>query len=331
MSDFKIGDRVVLLNYNSTFSNLKSGDTGTVCEIHGKTFYGVNWDKEIKGGHSCDGKCPKGHGWRVSSSLIKKIENPEKIIKVGDLVKIKSDNGFQSGSKNAVAIVRIVKPQGKLGIEIISVDYNGHDLGGIVENDRGWWCAANEVKLIEKETINGFTIGDRVIVRDKVGNRNVKNATGTVISFDQPCGKHDGSEICVMFDLEFNIEGHNGNYGDDDKGFGDTKSCWWIIVADKTIKKIDGDNKTEVPAEEPSREIPPQEHYTADKKEVLDVYIYVARDMDGKLFAYIEEPKIDVGGIQFYGKGFKKISDDLFAELKFEDGALKIREVKGNE
>lgn len=77
MSEFKIGDRVVLSDsryHNTTYSEneqLIEGTKGTVIETNwGPHTLGVQWDIYISG-HDCGGKCKYGYGWRVNEKSIK--------------------------------------------------------------------------------------------------------------------------------------------------------------------------------------------------------------------------------------------------------------------
>lgn len=72
---FQKGDRVVSVrNRPSSSGVIIAGDAGTICEVLDYGIYGVFWDRDIEG-HSCDGKCPVGYGWRVRENEIR-LEKP---------------------------------------------------------------------------------------------------------------------------------------------------------------------------------------------------------------------------------------------------------------
>lgn len=80
MGPFDIGDRVeAVCDYPSLNKSIHAGDQGIVCEVSGHSTVGVNWDLRITNGHSCDGKCEPGHGWRVFASQLRRAEPEEDI------------------------------------------------------------------------------------------------------------------------------------------------------------------------------------------------------------------------------------------------------------
>lgn len=89
INEFKVGDRVVMVGnyfeYDASFASLGftkgsgtvDGDTGTICGILSEAparIFHVKWDREIKGGHDCDGNCKFGYGWNVSARMIRVID-----------------------------------------------------------------------------------------------------------------------------------------------------------------------------------------------------------------------------------------------------------------
>ena len=240
---------------------------------------------------------------------------------VGDAVIVKRKIG-NLGVKDVVAIVRIVDGD-TIGVEALNKTIKGHSIQGKTKiyKDNGWFICdptEKEVEIISGDNLEhkGFRVGDRVISVRGVGRNEVIGAKGTVIN--------PFCSISVLFDRECKVNGHkckcSGNWYSCDRDDG------WNCQTDD-LRKLD--DPTEIP-EAPQE---PQEYteFVGFIKQVPEQYIYVARDMDGKLFAYIDEPKIDVGGIQYWEARFKRLNDDLFPKLTFKDGALKIREVKGSE
>lgn len=330
MKEFKVGDRVRYIIEGGNGARIRVGDTGTVCEV-GKSCIGVEWDRNV-GGHSCQGKAKIGHGWNVMREcleLLNGASEPEDDSKfeVGDIVRVIDNYGWSNTiPEHACGIVRAIRDEAteddvRVGVEILSHRIGGHDLREtdyIRLKGQGWWFGGKQLEKITAGTgdYEGFEIGDRV--RDRGLNKK-----GTIVML---IGE---GTIGVMFDLDQVFNGHNLR-----DTFGDSTRGWWFTHGNGFEKIYDeprGEKgkRKDAPKDKPES-VPPQEE-CADKNEVPDVYIFVARDRDGKLFAYMDEPKIDVGGAQYYAARYKKIKNDLFADLKFEDGALKIREGKDDE
>ena len=79
MSDkFRIGDRVVVVVdiVKDDNPDLTFGDAGTVVRFGSsggagkERSIGVDWDREINGGHACHGSADIGHGWYVNATDI---------------------------------------------------------------------------------------------------------------------------------------------------------------------------------------------------------------------------------------------------------------------
>ena len=70
--EFRIGDRVeAIVDHPDGNVDLFIGDTGTICHRLSPGRVGVEWDKAICRGHSCDGFCEYGYGWYVDSTTLK--------------------------------------------------------------------------------------------------------------------------------------------------------------------------------------------------------------------------------------------------------------------
>lgn len=67
MEKFSIGDRVMaVIDCPADNDSIHAGDTGTICEeTSNDEWVGVCWDNPITAGHSCNGRCGFGLGWRV--------------------------------------------------------------------------------------------------------------------------------------------------------------------------------------------------------------------------------------------------------------------------
>lgn len=75
---FKVGDRVIAISEYEGNDDIV-GVTGTVIEVRGTSLYSVAYDDYI-GGHTCNGKCNDGHGWRTSARCLEFFIIPEPVI-----------------------------------------------------------------------------------------------------------------------------------------------------------------------------------------------------------------------------------------------------------
>ena len=254
--------------------------------------------------------------------------------KTGDAILINKESGLMLKNEYAVGIVRVIKrdSDGKIksiGIEVLTETVFGHNLGGVLDNNNGWWFfdkTEKELSIIKENELNGFKIGDRVESVNGVGTNSVIGATGTVVGFNK-----SGNCMAVLFDKEYDIVGHDFYTTTGDKLLQADRRDGWFCERER-IKNISERNPKE-PEKAESKDIEhiPQIGELIDSifdsyiEQVPKQYIYVARDMDGKLFAYIDEPIIDIGRMQYYAKRYKKINDNLFPELKYEKGILNVK------
>ena len=84
MSEFKIGDRVKLINTTDVGGQLNINDGGTVRHLNGSNNIGVAWDT-ITHGHDLDAHINNTRGWYVHSKhlALTKINNWRKVIENG--------------------------------------------------------------------------------------------------------------------------------------------------------------------------------------------------------------------------------------------------------
>ena len=76
--DLHIGDRVrMTIDDPKENSNIRAGDTGTVCRIF-PGIVGVEWDHKVRNGHSCGQTCEDGYGWGVLKCEIELCHEDEK-------------------------------------------------------------------------------------------------------------------------------------------------------------------------------------------------------------------------------------------------------------
>lgn len=155
-------------------------------------------------------------------------------------------------------------------------------------------------------------VGDRVRCIGKFDNLNLAGKTGTVVFVDSERIYNVG----VDFDDSFH-EGHScggkakqghGRYGNESElELLTTKEQF--AVGDR-VEAIDGCIKGHKGTKE-KFDLPPE-------------FAYIARDKDGLLFAYVDKPKRDIGGTQWYGERFKKINDSLLPDLKWTDEPYEV-------
>lgn len=334
MSKFAIGDRVKCVKKGELgYEDVDVGQTGTIVVIGGDEYceIGVRWDEKRAEFHTCRGECEIGYGYFVTDNMIAKIDDTATEFKVGDVVLIKNRIGGKK-AENVLAIVRLINDD-TIGIEALNKSIHGHNIRGKTKiyKNNGWYInepSKKDIEIIKGDNAecNGYKVGDRVISVSGVGINNVVGAIGTVL--------HPHGLISVLFDSEYKINGHDF----DDKYFSCDREDGWNCRIDDVKLLSTADKPKNKPKESKPTEAEPETEKESEFgafigfiKEVPEQYIYVARDKDGKLFAYIDEPKIDVGGIQYWAKRFKRLKDDLFPRLTFKDGALKIREGKGDE
>lgn len=102
--------------------------------------------------------------------------------------------------------------------------------------------------------------------------------------------------------LKINVKFDNANYN------------WWC---EESSLELIVDSKHETPKQEPA---------TITIAGLDRKYKYIARDKDGSLFAYVEKPVIDVGGLQWYGKEYKALDSELLKEIKWGDEPVEINQ-----
>ena len=270
--------------------------------------------------------------------------------KIGDIIKVKKDyspynhhSGYDfSEMQGATGIIRGYYTRSSEHLYIVEMlTYWGdwtHKCDKTIKNGHGRYFNDDEIEpYTDTIEVDGFRIGDRV------SYRGIKSSCATIAIINS-CGN-----IGVVFDTH---KGHdlNGWLQGKAKGFG-----WWakaealfhIDTAETPTTPLEWSDKPyakpqEISAAKPhagdtAKKICEEIESTKAKTEAIyisqipEIYIYIARDKDGKLFAYVAEPVVDICGEQYYGEKFKKINDKLFPDLKFKHGAKRIREAKIDE
>lgn len=255
----------------------------------------------------------------------------ESIYEIGDVVRISNSFPHKREIRGEIGVIREVIWGSTCGVEILTTTFDGgHDCGGRTQKGCGYYINSPELSRIPKIDCL-FQPGDRVrCIKEYDYKHNVVGKEGTVV-------RADGMSVGVRFDK--NIGGHDlggllkGGYSG--HGWNFPESCLELINEKKA-----GDSREESESATQDEEYPDEQtvevELCVDSKKQEDTfaeyikkiptpYIFVARDTDGSLFAYIEEPCVDIGGKQYYGERFKKIDDSLFPSLNFMDGAKKIR------
>lgn len=66
LAEVEIGDLVeAIVDHPDRNKTILSGDRGIVRYV-GISRIGVEWESEVSGGHTCDGRCQRGYGWFVN-------------------------------------------------------------------------------------------------------------------------------------------------------------------------------------------------------------------------------------------------------------------------
>lgn len=230
---------------------------------------------------------------------------------VGDIVKAVKPLGHN----DVTGVIGIIRGNDGTGVVKYDVEFFGDKVEANTQ-DRSkrrkggfWWCDDKQLEKLDPDLGNGWFIGD-IVKYDLDGDE------GVVVE------SHGDNCVGVIFEGKLKREyGHNLH--------GQTKhGGWW--VRDITLVKRQ--------ARQAEREKPPQVIVIDDLTPVQDApdrsvvlkqippaYRYIARDKDGKLFAYIDKPVRDVGGTQWYSERYKAIDAGLFPNIKWTDDPLEIR------
>lgn len=242
---------------------------------------------------------------------------------VGDRVVV-TDSG--SGVKKGYA-GRVIKTRGSE----ICVEYDkhmgGHDCQGAGKYGHCWWSDAIYFKLEEQK----FKVGDRVQFKslEELRAERKEDECGGLQVKDGKKGYYFNSQmrdLCSTFATIENIR-KDSLYGSivELKDFTATCSTHWSYSID--MIKLAADEQPENPKKE-NKKVDNKSMLSTEERKILILIdkTYMARDIDGRLFAYKEKPVIDVGGKQFYSsQPYKEIlQKELFNFIKFENSPMKI-------
>lgn len=220
--------------------------------------------------------------------------------KVGDRVKVA--NGSERVGEIGI-IKKVHKSIFDYVVEFSTYEESEYDNQNVDDHDckGGYWIYIDDGLL--EPAPREFEVGDRVkaiAACDK--ERRFIGKYGTVREVNYK--SETGLEVYVEFDRE------------PDPPF----YSWWCEAASLVLAESETPAAhTEVKEVEAIWEVK-----ISDVVAVPSGYNYVARDMDGELFAYVYEPIVDIGRRQWYGKQFKKIDNNLFRELTWACTPLKV-------
>lgn len=279
-------------------------------------------------GHSLGGKLigsKREQGWfakEASLSLVPQEETDDKKFRTGMRVETVEDIPFSPMKKGARGIV--VRAKKEFGYNYLGVFFDIGDIDKYVKKENtsllnslgfgctpggystGYWVDASSVKIVDEgdegeavelEAIPAFISvgghlekGERVVVDPVKGVSRVLGPKGEVLA-------------------EFKL----GAVGE---------------PAPFSRPAIGGNRVETVVFDEPPNPRKTEQHaILEDRKNIPTTYSWVARDQDGKLFAYPDKPVLDYRKTQWYGEHGKKVEDTLFSFLTFSRGPLNIREV----
>ena len=230
--------------------------------------------------------------------------------KIGDRVKCIKPFGSNEQLVGKIGTIKIFDNV-HIGVQFDEKFYEGHNLNGRVDCPigHGWYGHEEEVELLDEKRECELKVGDRVrCIKPFDSKRSLVGKCGTIREIK---GEKGGSyEIGVQFDGRFE-HGHDldGRCPDGYGRWGARDALELIIEAE---------------VEELWRPEPEKCKESEYVNSIPFKYKYVARDKDGKLFAYVEKPIIDIGGQQWYGKECKVIDKGLFKDLKFNDEPRRI-------
>lgn len=281
-------------------------------------------------GHSLGGKLvgPKREqGWfakEANLSLIPQEETDDKKFRTGMRVETVEDIPFSPMKKGARGNVARIKKE--FGYNYLGVFFDIGDIDKYVKKENafllsslgfgctpgamgystGYWVDASSVKIVDEGEERDAVELEAIPASIPVGEH-LEKGERTVVDLAKGVGRVLGPKGEVL--AEFKI-------GD----VGEPVPLSRIAIGGNcaetvTFDELSNPRKTE------------QYAILEDRKNIPTTYSWVARDQDGKLFAYPAKPVLDYRKTQWYGERGKKVEDTLFSFLTFSRGPLNIREV----
>lgn len=282
-------------------------------------------------GHSLGGKLigPKREqGWFVKEadmSLIPQEETDDKKFRTGMRVETVEDIPFSPMKKGARGIVARAKKE--FGYNYLGVFFDIGDIDKYVKKENtsllnsldfgctpgaggystGYWVDASSVKIVDEGDEGEAVELEAISASISVGGRHLEKGERVVVNPAKGVSRVLGPNGEVL--AEFKL----GDVGES------------IPSSQPAI----GGNRAETVVfdELPNPQKTEQYAILEDRKNIPATYSWVARDQDGKLFAYPDKPVLDYRKTQWYGEHGKKVEDTLFSFLTFSRGPLNIREV----
>lgn len=253
--------------------------------------------------------------------------------KVGDRVKlIGYDCYYYSALERhigATGTIIKIEEDGEVCV-VFDEDVGGHTLGGRCKDGHGHRIYKKDLELMSHQ----FKVGDRiqfksweemeeeysvdydddiVLGKSKYFYETDKELCGSYATIHEIEETEAGTRVYLV---DFEIEDYLDNDDADDE--------FWI----ECIKPFNGKPSKDSKSDK-------QRNYSLSDEENrvlsgLYSYTYIARDSNGLIFAYINKPVKDIGGLQWYSKSlYKEIPRNLFKFIKWGDNPMEIEKLKG--
>lgn len=279
-------------------------------------------------GHSLGGKLlgPKREqGWFVKEadmSLIPQEETDDKKFRTGMRVETVEDIPFSPMKKGARGIV--VRAKKEFGYNYLGVFFDIGDIDKYVKKENtsllnslgfdctpegystGYWVDASSVKIVD-EGEEGDAVELEAIPASIPAGRPLEKGERVAVDPAKGVGRVLGPNGEMLAEFKLGAVGESVPFPKPRVSGGRVET----VVFDE----LPNPQKTE------------QYAILEDRKNIPATYSWVARDQDGKLFAYPDKPVLDYRKTQWYGEHGKKVEDTLFSFLTFSRGPLNIREV----
>lgn len=221
--------------------------------------------------------------------------------KEGDRVRAIAACDGENGLIGKTGVVVSIEGVGThpVGVRFDEKFARGHTLNRKCEDGFGRWCEESSLELLDDE----LKVGDRVEYTETTYPY-LTGRRGTI--------KAINNEYYTNYAVEFDEHFDGGHTCD-----GRCKIGHGFYVYKKEFKKLPPEDKQETPKQRPA---------TITVAGLDRKYKYIARDKDGSLFAYVEKPVVDVGGVQWYGTQYKALDGKLFKEIKWGDEPVEINQ-----
>ena len=307
--EIKVGSRVKVIA-KSYRNHVPEGAIGVVVECDGTS---VPYRVEVEGEGDLN--------W-FTATEIALCEEP-RAFKVGDRVKITVN--YCNATEGMTGTIKEEETSSHGCAVEFDEDMHGHGCNGVCKHGHGLWVSSSMLELITAAP-RPLQEGDRVklISYHSYYSRSLQKhigITGTIKKF------RDGSsdEVAVEFDKHFAGSHHCQGNCDPKKGqwiyVSDLELIWGTLATKTKSKKQTTLQKDFIVGIDPS--LSDEELLILSK---LEKFKYIARDLNGWLFAYASKPIIDIGGEQWYStEPYKTIPQELFSFIKWGDEPVEIK------